>query len=163
MNLIIEPLNKYPEHCNECIKWAYEQWHKENNTRFSLVESDYQKRARNGNLPFTYIGLSDNELVGMVSLKKHDLNTRKDLSPWLSALYVKKDFRKKGVGRSLIYKVVRLGIKLNFKTIYLFIDRNDSDYLLKYYQKLGWTFFDTSLDLQNYEVTILSYDLSLVY
>ena len=42
------------------------------------------------------------ELVGMVSLKFHDMDTRPDLDPWLGGLLVLPEWRNRGVGTMLM-------------------------------------------------------------
>lgn len=52
-------------------------------------------------LPLTFIALKDNELVGTIGLWRSDLMSRQDLFPWLSALFVKENFRGKRIGQKL--------------------------------------------------------------
>lgn len=42
------------------------------------------------------IAVSDNECLGTVSIFENDLQTQKDLTPWLASLYVSLDYRGRG-------------------------------------------------------------------
>lgn len=43
----------------------------------------------------------DNKPVGTVGLWRIDLLSRQDLCPWLSALFVKEEYRSKNIGQEL--------------------------------------------------------------
>ncbi len=159
MKIEIIELSRRPHFYTVCSKWAYRQWHKYNNTNYSIVEADYKRRAKNLRMPKTLIALHNNTPVGMVSLKKHDLTTRKDLSPWLSALYVDERYRNRGLGKILVHKVINLASVMNYKSIYLFADRNNAEELIKYYEKIGWRCYEYALDIQSNKVMIMKYCL----
>lgn len=139
--------------------WAYHQWHKRNNTDYDLVYKDYLYRSKKHSLPVTWVAFYQGEPVGMVTLKRFDLATKREVGPWLSALYVMPSLRKKGAGSALIGVLLQNARKTGFKRIYLFADRENNRELVNFYKKRGWYEFDRSLDLQGYAVTVMSYNL----
>jgi GNAT superfamily N-acetyltransferase len=73
------------------------------------------------------------ELLGMVSLKFHDMDTRPDLDPWLGGLFVLPEWRNRGVGTLLMHRAVEEARKLNISRLYLWTPSAE-----RLYAKLGW-------------------------
>ncbi len=90
-------------------------------------------------LPITYIGIYESECIATISIFTNDLKEREDLSPWLAALYVSEQYRKKGYAKGLIEYVVNKTYQLGYKKLYL-----RTETASEYYKKLGWSeIFDT--------------------
>lgn len=155
----VELLKKYPGYFNILAHWAYEQWHLSSGIGFNIIELDYKRRIDSNELPLSWVALQKGYPVGMVSLKKHDLMARDDLSPWLSALYVMSEFRKQGIGESLIEALKKEAKKRKYKKIYLFVDHSNESYLIRYYTLLGWKLLSKELDTNGNKVQIMYLDL----
>ena len=83
-------------------------------------------------LPLTLVALHDGLLVGMVSLKFHDME-RPDLDPWLGGLLVLPEWRKRGMGTMLMHHATKEARKLNVARLYLWTHSAEG-----LYRKLGW-------------------------
>ena len=70
-------------------------------------------------LPLTLVAVHTGELVGMVSLKFHDMDTRPDLDPWLGGLLVLPEWRNRGVGTTLMHRATAEARRLNVPRLYL--------------------------------------------
>ena len=77
----------------------------------------------------------DNNLLGFASLIEHDMETHLDLSPWLAALYVLSEHRRKGIGEVLAKRIIIEAKKLNIKQIFLF---TSIGFKVDFYSKIGW-------------------------
>jgi GNAT superfamily N-acetyltransferase len=161
MSITVGFLYESPEHVPELAAWAYEQWHKRNNTNYTYVLKDYTLRGRKNSFPLTWVAYVKGRPVGMVTLKKHDLLSKRDLSPWLSALYVVPEFRKMGIGSVLIESMKSYCLSRNFKALYLFTDIVNSDRLLLYYSKFGFQFYCHGHDMFDNRVNVMKCFLSL--
>ncbi|MFW6364991.1 MAG: GNAT family N-acetyltransferase, partial [Spirochaetota bacterium] len=95
--------------------------------------------------------------IGMVSLKAYDLVTRRDLSPWLSALYVDVKFRNRGIGRLLVKTAIQTALNRGYPLLFLFTDRDNTDELVRFYSRLGWTYHDDARDIRSFQVKIMKY------
>jgi GNAT superfamily N-acetyltransferase len=97
----------------------------------------FRERVHKRKLPLTLVAFKGEKPVGTVSLKEFDLETRKDLTPWLTSLFVVKRWRGKGIGTALMKaaesKAAELGIHK------LFLLTADSDLAFRFYSRLGWT------------------------
>ena len=105
-------------------------------------------------LPLTLVALNRGELVGMVSLKFHDMDTRPDLDPWLGGLLVLPEWRNRGVGTTLMHRATEEAHRLNVPRLYLWTHSAE-----KLYHKLGWQVVERT----NYfgmEAVVMQIDLS---
>ena len=64
------------------------------------------------------VALQKERCVGTASLYVHDLQSRKDLTPWLAALYVDSDHRNTGIGGPLIDRVLQEARRFGVDRLY---------------------------------------------
>ncbi len=86
--MVISNLLNYPKHLETVTKWIYEEFIDKSAVKYAEIRGFFRKRYYD-KLPITLIALKDEQCVGTVSLFEGDLDTRRDLKPWLAALYVK--------------------------------------------------------------------------
>ena len=83
-----------------------------------------------------YIAKYNDELVGFASIWNNDLVFRQDLFPWLAGLYVKSEYRGKGIGTLLQEKCIQVVKELGYANLYLITDHEN------YYERSGWNFLE---------------------
>ena len=94
------------ESLEEVSKWIYEEWEKKYNRKLEdIIYRSKHSLNRNG-IPQMYIAKHENEVVGVVSIWRCDLKSRQDLYPWMATLFVKEEYRNKGIGTILQKKVI---------------------------------------------------------
>ncbi len=137
----IEYLIDFPEHIETVATWNFDQW------SYLSKGSDYDSflkgtkwTARKNQIPETFAVIDGCEAIASVSLVKEENEVRKDLTPWLSCLYVREDRRNQGIGKKLADHVIVEANKLGFDTVYLEALLEHGDY----YSKLGWSFLELS-------------------
>jgi GrpB-like predicted nucleotidyltransferase (UPF0157 family)/GNAT superfamily N-acetyltransferase len=86
-------------------------------------------------LPRWYLALRGDEIIGAFGLIENDFMTRRDLMPWLCALYVEEGERGRGLGGALLERGREEAGRLGFKKLYLCTDHTG------YYERYGWRFF----------------------
>ena len=136
LNITIEYLAERPEFLERLAQLSWEEWQEIYQQRDQTLEhcmKNYQERMNTDRLPLTLVGLNDRQLVGMVSLKFHDMDTRPDLDPWLGGLFVLPEWRNRGVGTMLTYRATEEARKLNMPRLYLWTHSAE-----RLYHKLGW-------------------------
>ena len=158
---VILPLDKCPEYAAICAHWSYLQWYLKRDIPFDVNLLAYNQRAANDSLPRVFVAFVDSFPVGMVSLKQDDMWSRKDLSPWLSALYVIPEFRKVGLGDRLITCVTDEAAIRGFKELFLFLDHNEEQYLAQFYEKRGWQYLADDMNNDNTIAKIYRFSLQI--
>lgn len=91
-------------------------------------------------VPTTVIALSGNCLLGSASLIAHDMDTHPELSPWLASVYVAPEHRKRGIGRTLVQRIVAEAASLGLDSLYLFTPDKE-----RFYTHLGWTVLERTM------------------
>ena len=72
-------------------------------------------------IPLTLIAKSENnELLGFASLVTSDMETNKDLSPWISGVFVLPKHRGKGYGGLLVDRLEQIASDLGCEKLYLY-------------------------------------------
>lgn len=96
------------------------------------------------------------ELVGTVSLRTFDMETRKDLPHWLASLYVVKPWRRRRIGSGLVKAAEKKAAELEICKLFLFT----TDVVLPslFYSKLGWIVKEKTI-YHSYPVIIMEKDL----
>lgn len=104
-------------------------------------------------LPLCYVGLVEGYPIGMVCLRKHDLEIAdKKMTPWLASLYIIPSQRKLGYGSKLLSHAEIKAKDMNFNKVYLFtIDPT----LPSWYASRGYTTIE-KLTYKGYITTTMS-------
>jgi GNAT superfamily N-acetyltransferase len=139
--------------------WSYNNWYITRNVPFKLVMNEYRRRAENDGFPSAFVAFWGELPVGMVSIKETDMQSRRDLSPWLSALYVSPEYRKRGVGNALIETVLDFCSANHIKRIFLFIDSRYIEELEKFYKSRNWIFLEEELDSEGNITQVLFHEI----
>jgi N-acetylglutamate synthase-like GNAT family acetyltransferase len=84
-------------------------------------------------LPIAWVALVDGQVAGTAALRTHDLDSRPDLIAWLGGVFVRAEFRGRGVATELCRHVEQKAYELGTRQLYLFtIDQQSL------YTRLGW-------------------------
>lgn len=116
--------------------WFYEQWYDlyvNKSMTLKDVENSIADRCNCDKIPLVLVAIDDDKVIGTIGLKQHDMDTRKDLSPWLAGLYVATEHRCNGVGSLLIEALIEKARALDISKLYLYTPEAED-----FYRKLDW-------------------------
>lgn len=147
-------LADHPEHIHTVAEWIYNQWTDKSKKTLDEVIESFKKRCVKNKIPLTLVALADDKCVGTVTIYKNDLETRKDLEPWLGSLYVSPSHRKQGIGEALTERTIEISKELGFKKLYLRTEEKAD-----YYSKRGWDFIFNAQDEKGIETEVFAYQL----
>ena len=160
--IAIDYLANCPEFLDALAQLSWKEWQEIYQQREQTLEDclkNYRERMNTDRLPLTLVavraGLAVNcrELVGMVSLKYHDMDTRPDLDPWLGGLLVLPEWRNQGVGTMLMHRATEEARRLKVPRLYLWTHSAE-----RLYRKLGWQVVERS-DYFGKEAVVMQIDL----
>jgi predicted N-acetyltransferase YhbS len=143
MGVKIRFLKEYSQWIPIIAEWFYEEWgefHPELDV--DEIAERLWERCNTDRIPLALVAVQqDEDVIGTVSLKEYDMDTRKHFSPWLASLYVKRDCRNKGVGVRLIDAGLEKAMTLGVRQLYLYTRiRKHVDFYLSH----GWTQVETT-------------------
>ena len=127
-------------------RWHCEEWGA-GAPNVSLDEWTDSLRAKSGRegIPITWIGLVDGEPVGSVALIEHDMPNHRELTPWLSSVFVVPDRRGNGIGAALVTHAEEAARGLGIRRIYLYTDSAEGFYAHRGWRVIGREHYDRSL------------------
>lgn len=99
-----------------------------------------QKHMSRDALPIAFVAHDDGQVFGTAALRVHDLEDRRDLTPWLGGVFVRPEYRRQGIASALCRAVEAKAWSLGFQRLYLFTpDQQDM------YARRGWQKFDRTV------------------
>lgn len=141
VNIQIKYLADVPQHVPVLAQWTYEAWGKYDPSLSleNATDSLKEKSLNRDKIPLTFVALSDNKPVGMVSLKpKIVVEGYSDRDLWLGSYWVIDEYRDQGIGTQLLEKVYAKAHDLGFKKISLFASDPKAP---AWYAQHGWREF----------------------
>lgn len=127
-----------PEHLNTIAAWVYDEWLREwPDITPDAVVARFTTHLAYDRIPITMITLRGDTPIATASIYVDDLPERRDLSPWLAAVYVIPSARGQGVGSRMVAAVEALAQRLGITRLHLFTPDQE-----QFYTRMGWTTFD---------------------
>ena len=154
MELEISLLADRPEALPAVAQWVHGEWGHKFGVSLKQMEGGFRGRLRRDRVPFTLVGEFDGKLVGTSTVVACDLPARRDLYPWLAAVFVDPAHRHKGFGTQLVRAACDHVMALGNDHLYLYTEN-----AAPFYEGLGWT----TLEKRTYvgdEVTVMACGLS---
>jgi predicted N-acetyltransferase YhbS len=137
--------------------WIYNEWsYLYPGTTLQDFTGLLLERMDKKSLPLTLVAIEAGEPVGTASLKAFDMETRNDLTPWLTSLHVAEPWRRRGIGSNLVKAIEQKAVELGIRKLYLFTP--DADLVSLFYSRLGWTVKEKTI-YHSYPIHILEKDL----
>jgi GNAT superfamily N-acetyltransferase len=132
----ISDLRQRPEFLDTVADRIWQAWWRDSGHPLSRISG----RLRDENLsadpiPFALVAHDGEAFLGTVSVIASDLAERPQWTPWVAAVWVEPEARRRGVGGALVNQATRDCFALGFGRAYLCARAR----LLAYYEGLGWT------------------------
>jgi GNAT superfamily N-acetyltransferase len=114
--------------------WRWEAFYRRSGVPFAqILEAATRTAASAEMIPRTVVLLVDGKPVGTASLTEHDLQERRDLTPWLAGMFVEPQARGRGYATRLIGAVEQLARAASIPTLWLYTDTAE-----RIYANAGW-------------------------
>src|SRR5258708_2239346 len=99
-------LADHPEFLPTLATWHHGEWgYIKPGDTVEARQQRLEKECGHCEVPTTVIALDNGKLLGSAMLLEDDMDTRKDLSPWLASVFVAPERRREGIGAALIERI----------------------------------------------------------
>lgn len=132
----IEQLAERPDLLPAVAEWIYREWWTDvEGASVGTLADLLRAHSVPHRIPLTLIASVDRRPVGTATLLAHDVGTEEwpDLTPWLAAVYVVPDHRRRGIGAALIQAIVESAAAFGVGTLYLTTVDQEA-----YYARRNW-------------------------
>jgi len=130
----IESLASRPEWVRVLAHWHFAEWHGlYPGWTAEAAEEELGQHTDPERIPTTLVAVEGIEPVGSVSVVERDLPGWDHLSPWLASLFVRPEFRHRGIGKLLVSQAVAKARHIGCEALYLFTPGQQ-----EFYAALDW-------------------------
>jgi GNAT superfamily N-acetyltransferase len=130
----IASIADHPDLIDTIATWHWQEWGR---TDPGGSQDAWAERLRGftnrDRIPTMYLAFLDGKLAGSVTLNEHDMRTHRDLSPWLSGLYVALPWRGKGAATAAVRHTMSAASDMGVSRLNLYTSSARG-----LYEKLGW-------------------------
>lgn len=151
----IAPLTEYADWIPDIAQWLHAEWRDLYPGGYTPadVATALRGRLQTHQIPLAMVAVTDETVVGIVSLKISDMDTRPELTPWLAGLYVVPAYRGLGIGTRLVQTMLARAKALKVEILYLYTPGAE-----QFYAALGWRLLERT-HYQEIPVTVMYYPL----
>ena len=136
-DIVFTNISECPEVRETIARWMWEFWGNPRNFEFYRSLATHSKADE---IPMIYAAFLNGKPVGSVGLLRADLFSRQDLFPWMADLFVKPEYRSRGIGSALQDFILTKAKELGYKAVYLYTP------LVGYYEKKGWEYMGDEME-----------------
>jgi GNAT superfamily N-acetyltransferase len=132
--LTIELLADHPEHVETLARWHCDEDGRLGDRKWlDFWRRQLRRECGRERIPIAFVALDGDAPVGHVSLVEHNMDSHRELSPWLAGTLVHPSHRGKSVGTELVRHAVERAAELGVGRLYLYTER-----ARPLYERLGW-------------------------
>jgi N-acetylglutamate synthase-like GNAT family acetyltransferase len=112
--------------------WFYEEWREiYGHGCQAAVRTRIESWATEDRIPTGLVAVANGRVIGTVALKEQELQLQ--YSPWLAGLFVRSEFRGRGVGQMLVRAAEKTAAALGVQELFLYTPQSQA-----FYEGLGW-------------------------
>ena len=134
MELALKQLSECPEHLEIVGLWIHNEWWSKRYDSPEIVLSWLRMHKQLDAVPYSVVALAEGEPVGSCCVIENDCIHRPQYAPWVAAVYVKPEFRRRGIASKILHEAASIAARAGVKC--LFIDC--LAVTAPVYEKNGW-------------------------
>jgi GNAT superfamily N-acetyltransferase len=138
-------LADYPDFAPTLAEWHYQEWNRLHANDSVARRLESLRAASNWRqIPSVLVAIEDGILCGSATLAEYDMETRRDLTPWMTDVFVAPEFRRRGIASALVLRIMREAKAIGVPELYLF---TTGPWRERLYAGLGWSVVDRPIYL----------------
>jgi GNAT superfamily N-acetyltransferase len=134
----ISDLRQRPEFFDTVASRIWRAWWEPEGCPLDYISGRLRENISDTPIPFALVAHDGDAFLGTASVIASDLAERPQLTPWVAAVWVEEEARRRGVGAALVERAVQNCFALEIGRAYLCARARMSDF----YERLGWTLLE---------------------
>lgn len=151
----LEYLVDRPEALPTIARWHYAEWGRYSAERtVETMGERLRGHLNRDRIPLSVVAHEDDVPIGTAALVEFDMETRRDLTPWLADVVVSPERRSAGIGTRVVEFIVDRARELDVRRLYLFTPDRES-----FYARMGWSVLERT-EYRGEPVVVMQIDLA---
>jgi GNAT superfamily N-acetyltransferase len=138
MKLEVKQLSECPECLTTVGTWIYEEWWSKRYNTPEVVLSQLRTHTRKDLVPCTVVAFADGTPIGSCCVIENDCVHRPQYSPWVAAVYVKPEMRRRGVASVILQEAAAIATRIGVAGLYI----DCLAITAPVYEKNGWRIYE---------------------
>jgi N-acetylglutamate synthase-like GNAT family acetyltransferase len=136
-------------------RWHYAEWgHYSEERTVETMGERLRGHLHRDRIPLTVVAHEGDVPIGTAALVEVDMETRRDLTPWLADVVVSSERRGSGIGTRVVEFIVERARELGVRRLYLFTPDRES-----FYARMGWSVLERT-EYRGEPVVVMQIDLA---
>jgi len=131
----ISDLRQRPKFFDTVADRIWRAWWQPNGYPLDYISTRLRENMEATPIPFALVAHDGEKFLGSSSVIASDLEERPQLSPWIAAVWVEEDARRRGIGAALVNRAAQDCFALGVSRAYLCARPR----MTGFYEALGWT------------------------
>ena len=132
--ITIVRLSPDSDHVATVASWTFAEWgHLNPGYAADTWREALRRECGDGGVPSVFVAMEGDQPVGTAALLAEDMDSRRELTPWLASVFVLPEWRGQGIASTLIRRVEEEAVACGVRRFYLFTPDQQA-----LYRRLGW-------------------------
>ncbi len=150
----ISDLRQCPGFFDTVADRIWQAWWQPNGYPLDYISTRLRENVDARPIPFALVAHDGEKFLGTSSAIASDLEERPQLTPWVAAVWVEEDARRRGVGAALVNRAAQDCFTLGVSRAYLCARPR----MTRFYEALGWTVVERNVGAHRLSVFIRDSD-----
>ena len=150
----ISDLRQWPTFFDTVADRIWQAWWQPNGYPLDYISTRLRENMEATPIPFALVAHDGEKFLGTSSVIASDLEERPQLSPWIAAVWVEEDARRRGIGAALVNRAAQDCFALGVSRAYLCARPR----MTGFYEALGWTVVECNVGPHHLSVFIRDAD-----
>ena len=146
----ISDLRQRPDFFDTVADRIWRAWWQPNGYPLDYIRTRLRENLEPTPIPLALVAHDGERFLGTSSVIESDLEERPQFSPWVAAVWVEEDARRRGVGAALVNRAARECFALGIARIYLCARPQ----MTGFYEGLGWTIIERDVGPHHQDVFV---------
>jgi len=138
MMIAAKQLSDCPQLVETVGNWIYHEWWSKRQDTPDVVLSWLRTHTKRDTVPYTVVGFADQIPVGSCSVIENDCVHRPQYTPWVAAVYVRPEYRRKGVASLILQEAASIAGRARVRGLYI----DCLAITAPVYEKNGWLIYE---------------------